>query len=76
MPSGIGFPSLAWTMIFPRTTSVSARSTTTGSAPRRGKIAATGLVPKNAFLPPQALIAAGELVNASPTSPACATGAR
>ncbi len=63
-------------MIFPRTTSVRERSTTMGSAPLRGKTAAMGFVPKNAFLPPQALIADGELVKASPMRPARATGAR
>ena len=37
---------------------------------------ATGFVPKSAFLPPHAGIAAGEFVNATPTRPACATSCR
>ena len=75
-PSGIGLPSLAYTMILPRVTSVSDKSTTIGSAFLRGITAAIGLVPKNARLPPHALIADGELVNAMPTMPASAMGVR
>ncbi len=63
-------------MILPRVTVVSARSTTIGSAPLRGKAKATGSVPNNAFFPPQAGIAAGELVKATPTMPACDTFSR
>ena len=47
-----------------------------GASSRRGNIAAMGLVPKSARLPPAAGIAAGELPNASPTMRASATGAR
>ena len=75
-PSGIFSPLRIDIMIRPRTTVVSARSTTIGFCSCRGKTAATGLVPKSAFLPPQGGIAAGELVKANPTSPASATGSR
>jgi hypothetical protein len=44
-PSGIGFPSFAYSMILPRTTSVSERSITKASLSWRGKVAAIGLVP-------------------------------
>ncbi|QYU71103.1 hypothetical protein J4558_17260 [Leptolyngbya sp. 15MV] len=50
-PSGIARPSFAASRIFPRATSLSARSITRGSASRRGKAAATGLVPISARRP-------------------------
>ena len=70
-PSGMRSPLRIAIMMRPRTTVVRARSMTSGSLPLRGNTAATGLVPNSAFLPPQAGIAAGELVKAKPTSPAC-----
>ncbi len=75
-PSGIFSPFCIASMILPRTTVVSARSITSGSPFFRGNAKATGSVPNRAFLPPQAGIAAGELVNATPTMPAAATGSR
>ena len=75
-PSGMRSPLRIAIMMRPRTTVVSARSMTIGAAPRRGNAAATGLVPKRGFRPPQGGIAAGEFVNAKPTRPACATGRR
>src|SRR5262245_54910674 len=75
-PSGMRSPLRMAIMILPRTTVVSARSITIGSASFLGNAAATGLVPKSAFFPPQAGMAAGELVNAKPTSRASATGRR
>src|SRR5688500_13685013 len=73
-PSGMRSPLRIAIMMRPRTTVVMARSMTSGSLPLRGNTAATGLVPNSAFLPPHAGIAAGELVKAKPTIPACATG--
>ena len=75
-PSGIFSPRRIAIMILPRTTVVSARSITIGFCLSRGNTAATGLVPKSAFFPPQGGIAAGELVNAKPASRAWATGSR
>ncbi len=69
-PGGIGRPSFAAAMIRPRATFDRARSTTSGSvAPRRGKAAATGLVPSSGRRPPGTGMAAGELVKASATKP-------
>ena len=75
-PSGIGLPSFAATMILPRATSVRDKSIMRGDLPCRGNTAATGLVPNRGFLPPHALIAAGEVVKPIPIRPACASGAR
>src|SRR6185295_16632639 len=75
-PSGIFSPLRIAIMMRPRTTVVSARSITSGSPFSRGKTAAIGSVPKSGFLPPQGGIAAGELVKAKPTRPACATRSR
>ena len=66
-PSGIFLPALAASMILPRATSLSAMSITSGSSSRRGKAAATGLVPSKARRPPGTGMAAGELVKASAT---------
>src|SRR6185503_17237314 len=75
-PSGMRSPRRIAIMMRPRTTVVRARSITIGGFPLLGKTAATGLVPKRAFLPPHAGIAAGELVKAKPAMPASATGRR
>ena len=63
-------------MMRPRATAESERSIINAAAARRGKAAASGLVPKSARLPPHAGMAAGELPIASPTSPASATSSR
>ena len=75
-PNGIDSPLSAATINLPRATSDKDRSTLTGGWPVRGKIAAIGLVPKIARLPPAAGMAAGELPQAMPTMPAPATGSK
>ena len=75
-PGGMASPFLAATITLPRATSLRLRSTISGSAPRRGNTAATGLVPKIGCLPPAAGMAAGELAKPSPTMPAAATARR
>ena len=75
-PSGMARPSWAATISLPRATSDRLRSIINGPAARRGKMAATGLVPKIGCRPPAAGMAAGELAKPRPTMPACATGRR
>ena len=75
-PAGMARPSLAATISLPRAASLKDRSIIKGEALRRGKTAATGLVPKMGCLPPAAGMAAGELAKPRPTMPASATARR
>jgi hypothetical protein len=72
----MGLPALAATISLPRATSLRLRSIISGSCPRRGNTAATGLVPKIGWRPPAAGIAAGELAKPRPTMPAAAAARR
>ncbi|KAG1306488.1 hypothetical protein G6F62_015394 [Rhizopus arrhizus] len=75
-PSGMGWLSRAAIISLPRATCDSDRSITKRAPLRRGKTAAIGLGPKSGRLPPQAGMAAGELLSASATSPASAKASR